>query len=138
MQHYREIAGLTNERNNCSVIATTIATGEHFGKIDQQFLKHGRKRGRATPSPITFEVFRENGYILFDVTERLKRRGIKTPISLERQGDPDKIYLVLVRRHIFCFRDGKVQDWSANRKNRILRIWEVRKRGRNNGREKTS
>jgi hypothetical protein len=49
----------------------------------------------------------------------------RTPKKLERELDPDKVYLAMTATHVFCIRDGIVQDWIKGRRHRLEAVYEV-------------
>lgn len=129
--HYterRNASSKKNEDRDCSVIAFSIAFDRPYDEVHAVLQMLGRKTKRGTPWRVNHLAMQhyceETGLSVFEVTKQLQS---KTTRTLERELDPTKTYIISVRRHIYTYRDGRVQDWSQNRCHQILTVWLVGK-----------
>lgn len=113
------ISDKVGESKDCAVKALSIVCGESYSEIHYRFSKLGRKKGRATPNWMTWQVLNEFGFYRKRV--EFKSKTIRT---LGGEID-DKTYLVQTNRHILAIKDGKVEDWTKGRLNRVLSVWEI-------------
>lgn len=121
MKNYHEASLASqefNERNDCAVRAVAVATGVDYATVHKLFKKHGRRNGRGTPPSMTWAVVIELGFKLVDVTRKVPARTVRKASPYLHDGS----YLVSVRGHLLCVKDGKVEDWTAGRLHRIRRI----------------
>ena len=71
---------------------------------------------------------RRTGKTLIDITDW---HSGKTVLSRLRELNPHGTYLVLIRRHLFCYKAGTVHDWmSARSLRKVVRVWMVVNRPR--------
>lgn len=49
----------------------------------------------------------------------------RTPKKLERELDADKVYLAMTQTHVFCVRNGEIQDWIKGRRHHLQAVYEV-------------
>ena len=59
-----------------------------------------------------------------DKIKKMKGSGVTT-CTIGRYLDKDKTYLVGTSGHIAAFKDDVLQDWSRNRKLRVIELWEI-------------
>lgn len=108
------------EKDDCAVVAMTIATGLPYADVHLTFAACGRRARRRTPM-----------YITDWAAERLGVRLTRVPFprsTLRTIGDrldPLKTYLVRTSGHIVCVEGGRVHDWAAGSLRRVRSVWEV-------------
>ena len=107
------------ETNDCAVRAVSIATGRPYRTVHKHFCANGRKRRKATPFHVTLNTLNDLGFTL-----RYFKTKAKTVRSLEKDPPPG-VYLIRVRNHMLCLRDGKVHDWTSGRLHRIIFMYKV-------------
>lgn len=110
------------EHQDCAVKAVAIVAGLTYMDAHKIMKTHGRKNRETTPDRITRKALRQLGFKL----KKIKFRA-KTIRTIERELDPNKIYLVWVRRHVLAVRGGEVCDWSRGRLHRVKEVREVLK-----------
>ena len=165
---YSEIAKTTeyqNDKNCCTVVASSIAFDVPFPEMQEVFTKHGRKRNKGYyMDEIIYELGKKYGYeiTLYNLrkkyTHNLKTntRKLKKCEYVNLKNDeilvqsksqltasnfrnylPAKNYIFGTRGHVLAVKNGAVQDWTENRKHRVTRIWTVEKIGKKSQTKKT-
>jgi len=109
----------------CAPIAVAVLTGNKFRTVQNWFSKLGRRIGRGTPRWMTYQVLKNNGYELRRC-EKMEKR-FRTVRTLERNVSKRANLLVFTRGHALAIKNGKVQDWTKGRLNRIQKIYIVEK-----------
>jgi len=120
-QEFEEVSTLSNdaeENNDCAVKAVSIATGIDYNMVHAIFNKFGRKDGGGSPRHITESVIEFFNFLQVE-DDSFSARTIRT---LGRQLPPHGSYLVFVRGHVACAKDGRIHDWTSGRQHRIVRI----------------
>lgn len=119
------ISQRNQERNDCVVITTAIATGQPYGRVLELFAKEGRKRRRGVAPLIAFRVLRTLGYGLHVMYE--SSPAIKLPTAgrliLPRVGT----YIVQTATHWYAVVDGQIEDNYAiqHPRIRVQKVWRV-------------
>ena len=108
----------SKEANDCSVIAITIATGEKYKKVHGMLKALGRKDRSSTLLEHSFKVMKE----LADV-ETVQPKS-KTLISLEKDF-PTGTYIGYTRNHMFCLKEGLIEDWSRGRRFHVKGLLKI-------------
>lgn len=111
-----------NEKNDCAVKAVALATGKPYADVRARMMRIGRRPKKGTPIWVTEAVLREYGYKMVLETRFPHAR---TPITAARTMPKRGVYLIRTRRHILCYRAGKIQDWTDGRRHRITAIWKI-------------
>jgi hypothetical protein len=111
-----------NEQRDCAVRAVAEAAGVPYRRVHSLFTKHGRKPRHRTPLQITRKVLDELGVRLVDASGEIRARTVRT---LEKELPSACVFLVRVRGHILCCRDGRIDDETRGRLNRIREIYRV-------------
>lgn len=143
------------ETNDCGVIAVSVAAGADYGDVLELMAKMGRPSRGGTPLNVVWGVLRDLGFVAVNetekwvgeksvrshysyhtgrVTSRMSRSGkVKTVVTAERYLPKRHTYLVLTGGrsacHILCVKRGKVQDWTAGRRNWVLNVWRIEPKG---------
>ena len=120
------------ERNDCTVVALTIACDVPYADAHATMKRCGR-RNRCGAYPKQYKKAADKlGFTFVDITDRFT--SAKTLRTLEpklRKRLPNQRAIVQVRGHVAAWDGEKIQDWSANSKRRICQIWAVVPEGEN-------
>ena len=127
MTTYKDcLASANGENNVCTVIATAVATGTDYHQAHKLWADHGHRRrnrgayfARYAPT-----IFRMLGYKM----TRVQDPRVKTPKTAAKYLTKGT-YCCLVRGHVFTMVDGKIEDWTEGRQNRIKTIYRVEPEG---------
>ena len=111
------------ERNDCTVMALTAATGCTYDDCHAALAKAGRKMRRGCNWPtIGKRAAKSLGFLMEELDYR--DYSAKTMITAERDRKLRKGNFVLrVRGHVAAMVDGKIVDWTAGRRHRINNIY---------------
>ncbi|ASD50550.1 hypothetical protein FDI24_gp016 [Acidovorax phage ACP17] len=123
------------ERNDCTVIATSIVCGVSYEVAHAALEKFGRKPGVGAAPAVYLAAVKSLGFTVekADLKVFLNKipRGGKclTSNTAARfphifEGQPPM--MVSTKDHCFAIVDNKVHDWAAGRQLRIRQIWFVR------------
>lgn len=117
----KTISANHNERNDCSVKAVAIACDVPYKVAHKAFAKVGR--------------INRKGVSLSQIDNAIKSLGFKweaVPHSAKTMTTLDKDvavqsghYIANVRGHVAAVVNGKVEDWSEGRRNRLLTVFKV-------------
>lgn len=127
MKNYTDIiyeAEDLGEHNDCTVIALSIATNTPYSQMRDMLKDFGRKPG----ARMKHNSFMDAVYALINPSPKIikprKANGGKyTPVTIGRYYSKGT-YLCFTSGHVFCLKDGEVQDWTAGRRHRILEMIE--------------
>lgn len=108
------------ERNDCAVKAVAIATQTPYDEVHMLYRDRGRKRGRRTPMKLTHEVLAELG------ADALPTDRKAATVATVPRAYPSGSYLIRTSGHILACVDGKVEDWTAGRRHRVLEVLRIR------------
>ena len=111
------------ENRDCAVRAVTLALGKPYAEVHAAMKRLGRRNRRGTPMWITAHVLESYGYKMVECTNVFP--SARTPITVQRELPNRGVYLVRTRSHIFCYRAGKVHDWQAGRRHRVVSIFKI-------------
>lgn len=116
-----------NECRDCAVRATALVTGVEYDEVHSLFKSLGRKDRHCTLDSLTEDGIKRLG---FDLKFAEFYSKVKTIRSLEKVIDDEGIYLVKVRRHMFCIKGGLTLDSDSygGRLSRIISVYEVVKK----------
>lgn len=133
--------GIEKGRNDCAVVAVSIACGVAYEYAHATMKLLGRVDDRATANYITRKALDHFGFdrVTVDMQEILNRyplphcnvlKNVTThhPRRFPGTFDSSKVYLFQTSGHILAMRDGIVHDWSVNNSLRVLGIEEIIKR----------
>jgi hypothetical protein len=83
----------------------------------------GRKKRKGASLDQIYAAFDETGYALMPTEQWLTGATVtKAFKSLSK----DKVYVVLIRGHIFTVRNGEPMDWiEPGRRHMVKQVWEV-------------
>ena len=133
------MSALHNEMNDCSVKAFALISGIPYSQVREAFEKGGRKPRQPTyleTEKIALEILGIKK-VYFDL-EPIMRRMARPDGSVRRvttysprrfpkawEGVPPLV--MYVSRHMCCYRDGVVHDWSVNSSLRVYAAYTVEK-----------
>lgn len=119
--HGRGIA--LGERNDCAVIALSIACGVPYDKAYAALKKHGRKdRGLSYDDQIK-GALRDLGWAII---KEIPVTGVSTK-TIEKHQFGQRC-LVSSTKHISAMVDGTHHDWSAGSRKRVRCVYVIAKR----------
>lgn len=113
------------ERNDCTVIATSIVTGVSYAEAHAALKHQGRRNGHGT-HPVQYQL--AIGLLSGDICKEFPteaRTVRKLAIELAKYPRTSR-FLVVVRGHVLAFAEGRVQDWTRERLHHVRTVWEVR------------
>lgn len=122
---YTKIRNGSDDRNDCTVIATAIVCGIAYSKAQSLLADAGRIKGRGCLPSIYQKVIRDQGFSIQDIHPQFKAKTIRT---LERELAESwggcKV-LIGIRRHVLAWDGAKIQDWTGGRIHRIRDIFLI-------------
>tara|TARA_R110001606_G_scaffold199387_2_gene347072 strand:- start:3108 stop:3731 length:624 start_codon:yes stop_codon:yes gene_type:complete len=117
----REDAIAAGDRNYCAPLAIALATDTSFTKSAEMMETYGRKKGKGSSVNMITRSLRSLGFKIEDQPQFAKG----TVSTIANRLEADSTYMVQVRRHIICVKNGEVQDWTAGRKHRVTHVWKI-------------
>lgn len=124
-QSYEEIKNIAQryyrDDNMCTVIALAAATGIAYGKAFNVYKRLGRRTGRGTYKTVQEVALSQLGYRL----ELVPYHGCKTIGKAASMLPKTGAFWVYIKGHVACVNNGKMFDWSENRKHRVQAIYRV-------------
>jgi hypothetical protein len=111
------------EKNDCAVRAVALACSVSYGVAHTTLGMNGRKDGGRTEDHIIFRSIHQLGF-----TYRKFKVKSKTIRALEKELPAEGAFLVRVRGHILCIRDGVNHDWAQGRLHRIMVVHQIQPR----------
>ena len=107
------------ERNDCAVKAVAVTTQTPYEEVHALFKALGRRDRGRTMDWVTVQAVLKLGYTR--IPREVDGKTIRTAAPKLTNGR----YLVFVRGHVLAVVDGKTEDWSDGRLNRIKCVYEV-------------
>ncbi len=120
--HLEDRLGM-DEAKDCAVRALSIVSGETYRSVHEVFARAGRRPRKGAPAWMTWDVLYKMGLERNLVTHKFQA---KTVVTLARELPSKGWFLIQVRNHILAAIDGKIIDWTADRRHRILAVYEVK------------
>lgn len=111
------------EKNDCAVRAVALACGVSYGVAHTALGMNGRNHRGRTEDYIIFRTIHQLGF-----TYRKIKVKSKTIRALEKELPAEGVFLVRVRGHILCIRDGMNPDWAQGRLHRIMVVHQIQPR----------
>lgn len=121
-------AGPYNDRNFCTVAALAMALDWSFGKAHRHMAKHGRKNKRGMYSSVWVPALTQAAESCDKVVKDITRNGYRgMTIGRFARECRRGVYVIKVRGHALCIRDGVMHDWTADTAGRrkIIEIYKV-------------
>ena len=107
-----------NEQKDCAVKAVAIVTNCPYEYVHGLYLKHGRRRRQGSYPSTTTAVLKEIGVFVERIT--LPGKTVKSLILPSK-----KRLLISTSRHLLAAVNGKIEDWTENRRHRPTIISEI-------------
>ncbi len=124
----QKMSAVLGEWNDCTVMATALACDMEYLDAHDICSELGRRKGgRLNTVWKLIPRLKDLGYRVraFDREELIQGNGsMYTMVSIVRKLGVGR-YIVQVRGHVAAVVDGEVLDWTAGRRHRVLRIWEI-------------
>lgn len=110
-----------NERSDCSVKAVAIACDVAYKVAHKALANSGRRDREGVPMFKIKHALDLLGYRLDGIMV-----AAKTVASIPKdKAFSDGFFMVVVSRHVLAVKDGKVEDWTDGRRNRIQAAFRV-------------
>jgi len=136
---YKEIrtAGKSyNEKNDCTVVAVSAATGHSYSEAHSAMADAGRKRHKGAKPHQTISALKALGFKTKNITISAIQKNYPpkyrpntiTPSQvrmLQNVWKDGKTYICFTASHALTIIDGEVIDWTDGRCHRITKICEV-------------
>lgn len=110
----------SDDKNYCVPIALAIMADRTAKEVSEDMIKKRlRRRGSGVRSTV-WEPYmtKDLGLEFEDVSSKVLMGGGRTVRTVERVLNPKGKYLIQIRGHLLAYADGKIQDWSRDRKHR--------------------
>lgn len=121
----QDAANAKKERNDCAVKAVAIATEVSYNTVHRVFANIGRRNGRG----VSFVQLKRaiEQFTGSDVKYKtiLKPNGSRFTGKTIGQALPKGRYILIFRGHTAALVDGVIEDWTEDRKTRVLGYFEV-------------
>lgn len=103
-----EELSFTNESNDCSVRATSIALDKPYRSIHETFKKHGRRWGKGVTVVKLMATLRDltGGDLKIVASDVIRKQTLATFV----RENPKGRYLIIKSRHAFAVIDGVAYD----------------------------
>ena len=119
------------ENKDCAVVATAIVCGINYSEVHKLFLDEGRLYGHGSDMSWTVRVLtilEKTNLEIFsqDRLEKMKAdlgRGLTSNNIVKVL--PKGRYIIHTKRHVAALVDGKIKDWTTNRRFRIKNIIKI-------------
>jgi hypothetical protein len=130
----RKTGYLAKETNDCSVISTALAAGITYEQSKKLYDEAGRKP-RSGVNTFTIahalaNLQREYGVEFTLISSRRKialahkaRVRTLTFNNITRVLDKSKNYIIIGKRHMVAYKDGRIADWSEGTKSYVEDIY---------------
>lgn len=111
------------ERNDCAVRALTLATDGSYALIGRWLALNGHRPTRSSACADTRGAMRGvlGAYALEARQVQVKGRTLITLARELKRGT----FIVFVRAHVLCVKDGVVLDWARGRGLRVKDVYRV-------------
>ena len=123
-------SSMHNERNDCVVVAVSIAANQPYDYIHRLFQKYGRKARCGTSDHITRKVLSQlatrRKISKWSVDRPKKPGGGKfTMKTIADQYPRSQRFMAFTCDHAAAVVDSKVEDWTENRNHRVVRVYKI-------------
>ena len=120
------------ETNDCTVIATSVVTGWSYKKSHEVMASDtGRQRGEGVHYGFWITHYMEDygfKYDVIDLKSIIKKKGSGLTGKTVAQWLPKRgRFLIMMSGHVAAVKAGQLHDWSADRKNRVQKIYKIYK-----------
>jgi len=114
-----------DEKNDCSVIATSIVCRTTYKEAHAACAAHGRKSKQGMYTSSILKAIRSLGFSVEPVKRLKQKNGSRfTPKTI---GDKLKrgYYICSCNDHVFAVVNGDVEDWTEGRKHYINEAYKI-------------
>ena len=121
----------SGDKGFCAVIAIACVTGESIKTVQTTLADVGRPFGEGTTRPQIQEALRHLGFVSraanrTEVGHKLALTNTANQLDNQaRKGLEGRKFLAITRGHVLAITDDRVQCHTANKRNRILDIYEI-------------
>lgn len=135
------------DSNYCVITAISIVTGIEFKTVHKMAEKYGREKNKGTSLIIMFHILNDLGYAVTKTAKprsekwvkcvysdnKVKRYGMYTPKTIGKvRGYKSGKWICYTENstgsHVLSLVNGKVHDWSSDRKLRISKMWKIERK----------
>lgn len=117
-----------NERNDCTVIATSITCDIPYQEAHKICKAAGRKnRGKLNTQAKLIPELENRGYNVTAIPTAylFQENGCRYTMSTIGKEFSHGKYIVRIKGHVAALVDGKILDWTAGRRHRVLAMWQI-------------
>ncbi len=123
------VANAMNETNDCTVKAVAIAGKIPYETAHELMQLSGRKSREGSFPGIVSLAFRRMGAKeerVCTMALQKKNNGVGlTANNIARLLNKQRSYIAYTIDHVLTIRNGKVEDWTAGRRHKILSVHEI-------------
>lgn len=121
----RKASDKRGERNDCAVVAVSIAGRVPYNKAHDALRLAGRKNRKGTQRWQTKAALETIG-CTYEVTEAPRQpNGSRYTAKTIGNGFKRGFYLVFYRGHVAAMVNGKIEDWTDDRNHRVQEVWKI-------------
>ena len=122
MQKESELHG---ETNDCAIKAIALAAGISYADAAAELKRWGRKHRRGASLNSIHQIMAQTYKCkLVKITELAVQYG-RTIKTLGKVLPSDRIFMIFTAKHVLCYKNGKIEDWTEGRLHRIEDVYEV-------------
>jgi hypothetical protein len=118
-----DYAQKNGHKNFCTDAAITIASGVDFNRVHETQRKLGLRKSKTSSG--SWEYFKTLNFLGFDTKRIRVPVGAKTNRTLVGKLPKNKSFIVEYKGHVAAYVNGRIEDWSDGRCNRVRSIIEV-------------
>ena len=116
-----------DEKNDCTVRAIAITTGEGYDMAHYAMEEHGRRKGKGAQLYAMKDACEALGYEMLKLHRDKWEDVAKTATTATKLQWPGR-YIISFRGHVAAMVDGDIYDWVKGRRHRILDIYHIVKK----------
>lgn len=120
----REHAKKAGHSRFCTLIALSLLTDTPFDTVHHSVRARGWRGSKKVGMKMSY-VLKAFGVFGASYKRIPVPKGVKTNITLKGRLDPNKKYLIEYSNHVAAYINGKIEDWSDDRRLRVRDIFEV-------------
>lgn len=114
----------STDRNQCAVIATTVASGRSYSSVWNEYRNRGRKKGKGVLVSTIGNVLYKFGFRKVRDYNHLYVKENPTVLQFAKKYATGS-YVLIVRGHALAIVDGEIFDNMATKRARIWEAWEL-------------
>lgn len=112
------------DRNQCAVIATTVASGRSYSSVRNEYRQRGRMKGKGTLSSTIRNVLYKYGFRRLQEYNPYYAKENPTVLEFAKKYATGT-YVLLVRGHALTVIDGEIYDNMTTKRARIWEAWKM-------------